>query len=260
MYNIFFRRNLVQVVLARIFLGCLTSNMVSSNMYINVTNVFSWPHIYKELWLIPYIIEKVSGRKVRIVDDVNSAEVILSSIWGDHFGKFYDEHKHHAIMLFIIGENCDKPEYREHKNPRFRPDIVLGHYYTGNSSQNYVRYPWWTGYKVIIQDGSGVSIDTNLFGTGITAESWNSRPKTSIMLSRHDGYPRSEMMNWLTKVTGETVDSPGGAFSNMKWPGDIPQHSVKGKLKLTSRYKFIICPENSLSSDHGYVTEKLIQV
>ena len=77
-------------------------------------------------------------------------------------------------------------------------------------------------------------------------ENIKNRLNKSIIISSHFKPPRRRLFELVNSVTG--CDGYGGAFKNQNY--NIP------KRKLLERYKFNLCPENSIGE--GYITEKIV--
>ena len=149
------------------------------------------------------------------------------------------------LKIFYTGENVNNDPYIKYKGNCIEfANLSLGFDFI--LSDNYLRFPLWLLYYF-------KPFDTKDDISAVLKRIGCSRPKTKFcsMVASHDKSGiRTKMYNDVSKVNN--VDCPGKLLHN-----DDSLHNIYNNNKhlYLQKYKFNICPENSISP--GYVTEKL---
>ena len=212
-----------------------------------------------------------------------AADLVLVSVYGPR-ERLEEAMRAHprASILFLSGENLAvSADFWDHLVPL--ADLSMGQRHDADlrataaaAGARYSRIPWWLPYTLdrdapgrcplpaaLLRAGGGGSGGGG--GGGGGAAEWRARPGFAGMLTSHYNYPRRGLFEAFSKV-GRVV-SAGGALNNAAWPADLPsgaqQAHLVGKPLFLRRFRFNICPENSLSlstdEEGGYNTEKLPQ-
>ena len=215
------------------------------------------------MWLLQHVLQNVTGRAVELVPLAHAAaaDVILASVFVDSRAELEALHAAHgarAVFIFVVGENTHErgSPFRDQLVPL--ADVSLGHR-TDLAARSYLRFPWHLT-TALVRRSASTALDAVGFHPALLrradADAWAARPGFALFINAHDAPPRRELVA-LAAALG-SVASPGRALNNMRWPQGVA-NDVDGKLELLSRHRFALCPENSVSPDGGYVTEKLPQ-
>ena len=197
-----------------------------------------------------------------------AADLVLVSVYGPRERLEAAVRAHpHASWLFVSGENLAvSAEYWDHLVPL--ADLSMGQRHDADllgaaaaAGARYFRVPWWLPYTLDRHAPGRCPLPAALLRAGGDAAAWRARPGFAGMLTSHYNYPRRGLLEALSKV-GRVV-SAGSALNNAPWPAGLPQGHLAGKPLFLRRFRFNICPENSLSlstdAEGGYNTEKLPQ-
>lgn len=235
-----------------------------------------WPETYdfsradSELWFFSYLVEQAVGRPVIPSDyslplerQFEGADVIICNGFGKSRGELeatVARHKGHALTLWNIIENTEKNYF----SPYF--DQMVGHVHASFgvradiSNSTYLHYGGWMGWSLRRETGCTWPNDW-LEATPQSlsnSSSWASRPSFTAIVTNHGTYPRAEICAALEGLGLGQVDG-GGPFKGNKHLPPPPKNTSGSEQKIAflREYKFNVCPENSISLDGGYVTEKL---
>ena len=218
----------------------------------------------EELWLLPFILQNVTGRPIEVLPPqapLHSAHVIFVSVFAPRpeIEEMIRLHGKNAALIFMVGENTHERESPFADQLTQLVDLSLGHRRDRGHVAHFLRFPWWVPTALVRRSGD-TSLDAVAFHPALlkptAPSSWLARPGFAVFVNAHASHPRAHMLNLASQIAD--VDAPGPALRTMAWPHDIPD-DVAGKLELLRRYRFVLCPENSVSPDGGYVTEKLPQ-
>ena len=215
------------------------------------------------MWLLLHVLQNVTGRAVELVPltRASDADVIFASVFVDSRAELealHAAHGDHAAFIFAVGENTHErgSPFRDQFVPL--ADLSLGHR-TDLAAPSYMRFPWHLTVALARRSAS-TTLDAVGFHPALLrcadVTAWASRPGFALFVNAHEAPPRRELVA-MAGALGR-VSSPGRALNNMRWPLDVP-NDADGKHELLSRHRFALCPENSVSPDGGYVTEKLPQ-
>ena len=216
-----------------------------------------------EMWLLLFVLQNVTGRAVELVPLTRAGEVdvFFVSVFMPSRAEVEDLHSLHggrAVFLFAVGENTQwqKTEFHDLLLPL--ADLSLGHRRDINAP-NYMYFPWWIP-TALVRRSASTALDAIVFHPALRrradAAAWSARPGFALFINAHEAAPRRELVELV--ATLGSVASPGRALNNMRWPSDV-SNDLNGKRELLSRHRFALVPENSVSVDGGYVTEKLPQ-
>ena len=161
-----------------------------------------------------------------------------------------------TLTIFIASENTDSTPFDDQMAGEVA--VSFGHRRALDMDpavrSRYHRLPWWLPYTLQKNSG-GCTLPASLFSRS-DPRAWASRKGFAALLSSHYNYPRPQLFN-MSSAIGR-VDAPGKAFHNIKWPPDLPNHHLNGKVEFLTGYRFNLSPENSLTRGAGgYTTEKL---
>ena len=205
-----------------------------------------------------------------------AADLVLVSVYGDRSDLVAVRKAHpRAAFLFVSGENLALQAnliWWDHFIDG-GADLSMGQRMDGElsdsarkASSHYIRIPWWLPYTLDRTAPGRCPLPLSLFKGEGSSSAWRARPCFATLLSSHYAYPRRGLNEAITPIG--RVDAPGKAFHNMEWPSDLQTGHLGGKPAFLTRYRFNICPENSLSmpvgsggpgGEGGYNTEKVPQ-
>ena len=217
-----------------------------------------------EMWLIAFVLQNVTGRAVQQIDTARIAEadVIFVAVFAENrtlLEAVVAKYSAKAVIIFAVGENTHEPRdlaYRDQLVPL--ADVSLGHRRDVHAP-TYMRFPWWIP-TALARRSTTSSLDAVGFHPALlqpaNASAWSARPGFALFVNSHEAHPRREMFALASSI--RPVDSPGRALNTMAWPREL-SNDIAGKGELLLRYRFTLCPENSMTHDRGYVTEKLPQ-
>jgi hypothetical protein len=194
-----------------------------------------------------------------------AADIVLVSVYGPRKAVESAIRNHpRASWLFVCGENVAvSGDWWDLFIPGV--DLSMGQRHensmratAASAGASYIHTPWWLPYTLDRHERGRCPLPSALLRPG-NAAAWRSRGGFACILSSHYNYPRRDLFGALSSIGH--VTSPGGAFHNSEWPADLPRGHLDGKPAFITRFRFNICPENSLSvdGDGGYSTEKLPQ-
>jgi hypothetical protein len=194
-----------------------------------------------------------------------AADIVLVSVYGPRANVEAAMRSHpRATWLFVCGENAALGGgYWDLFIPG--ADLSMGQRSedsmraaAASAGSAFLHTPWWLPYTLDRHAQGRCPLPAALQRPA-NAAAWRARPGFACILSSHYNYPRRGLFDALSSIG--FVTSPGGAFHNSEWPFDLPTGHLDGKPAFLTRFRFNICPENSLSvdGDGGYNTEKLPQ-
>jgi hypothetical protein len=242
--------------------GSLTGLSQSSILVMQYQAWAETADLLEELWLIPTLFEKVTGRRMVPLPiwlpqsiQLSMAYVVIASKFGDRDEMTYYMEQHPtAIWIFVAGENLYGSVWDNHVVGKV--DLSLGHR-SDITHESYMRLPWWFHHAIVRNGDACGTFHPDLLAHS-NVEAWAARPKFAALLSHHYKYPRPQLFEALSAI--QKVDCPSTAFHNMEWPSDLPNTHEEGTVPFLRNYRFNICPENSVSpnaSRPGYNTEKV---
>ena len=215
-----------------------------------------------EMWLISFVLQNVTGRTVEQIDTTRIAEadVIFVAAFAENrtlVEGMLAKYSAKAVIIFAVGENTHEPGYATYQDQLVPlADVSLGHR-RDVKAPTYMRFPWWIP-TALVRRSAASTLDAVGFHPALLqpadASAWVARPGFAVFVNAHEAHPRRELFGLVSSIG--RVDAPGRALNTMPWPRDI-SNDIAGKSELLSRYRFTLCPENSMSHDRGYVTEKL---
>ena len=201
-------------------------------------------HNYQDNWIVRFI-KMLYGKD--IVYSPFKADFVIGSVFGDK-NKFIN-HKG-KVKIFFTGEDVsiDKSEYSQYNNYCIKDvDISIGYDY--RDEDNYIRIPLWLLYFFEPQFQKD---DVYKRVIGFNKRRFD-KTEYCTLVARHDRNGiRTEIFTELNKIS--KVKAAGDLNHN---DNDLREQYNDDKLKYLEKFKFNICPENSLV--HGYVTEKIFQ-
>ena len=116
-----------------------------------------------------------------------------------------------------------------------------------NEDYDQIKYPHYMDWGLTVNK----MITVNNYVKNIKLEDIINK-KFCCLINRHDmGQTRTKIYNKL-KLIGQ-IDCPGNLFNN--YPND--KFEKIGRTNFQKEYLFTICPENFMTKNKGYVTEKL---
>jgi len=174
-----------------------------------------------------------------IFDDEHHATINIYTIFGS--GECPNHSVHNVVNLLFVGEN--QPGIMNTNHPVYPHfDAILTFFYDTPKS---IRLPLWMIYWNFYKDG--------LFEC---AKDTSSREDRAIIIVSHDNTGlRSQYCEKVSNTFKIPVDSTLSSIPHCKHI--VPQKGRLFKNKLIRKYKYNICPENSIG--HGYITEKIFE-
>lgn len=163
---------------------------------------------------------------------------------------------HNPDDVFVLSKYYDKVIYNITEPVEFN-DKIMYKIYSKNlinltvgcvkESGNHVKYPHYMDWGLSIDK----MIEANNYVEQIKIEEIINK-KFCCLINRHDmGKTRTDIYNKL-KLIGH-IDCPGNLFNNFS----NELFEKKGRTNFQKEYLFSICPENFMTKNPGYVTEKL---
>jgi hypothetical protein len=190
-----------------------------------------------------YFLNLAAGKDFIYVDDVNQADIFISSVFGNTITPA-------EKTIFYIGENL-RPNYYRCKYSLSFDDCSWG-------GRTFYLPLWyarlaWPGFTYVNQRNDGVNTHgyEDLIDIGglitprspISAENLNDKRFCALIAGNPEAL-RLNLFNFISRY--QQIDGYGRFINNPFFDS---------KFKILSNYKFSLCPENALFP--GYVTEKL---
>lgn len=197
---------------------------------------------------------------LNIIKD-NNYSVVKANIISDELLSKYDiiicgSFLHNPQDIFILSKYYDKVIYNVTEPIEFNNKFMYKIYSknlinltVGCVKENgtHIKYPHYMDWGLTLDK----IIDANNMIKHITLEQVLNK-KFCCLINRHDmGKTRTAIYNKL-KLIGR-IDCPGILFNNYS----NKEFEENGRTNFQKEYLFSICPENFITKESGYVTEKL---